>query len=84
MADHTLYKHVLHSLARWGVAFCLAAGAGIAYGLIAGWCRTVERITIPIIHVLQLIPGLAWIPALTGLYLYKWAYVRAAQLPPLS
>jgi len=62
MADHTLYKHVLHSLARWGVAFCLAAGAGIAYGLIAGWCRTVERITIPIIHVLQLIPGLAWIP----------------------
>ena len=30
------------------------------------------------------LPGLAWIPALTGLYLYKWAYVRAAQLPPLS
>jgi Fe-S-cluster-containing dehydrogenase component/formate-dependent nitrite reductase membrane component NrfD len=30
------------------------------------------------------LPGLAWIPALLGLYVYKWAYVRAAQLPPLS
>jgi hypothetical protein len=30
------------------------------------------------------LPGLAWIPALCGLYVYKWAYVRAAQLPPLS
>lgn len=29
-------------------------------------------------------PALAWLPALLGLYVYKWAYVRAAQLPPLS
>jgi Fe-S-cluster-containing dehydrogenase component len=29
-------------------------------------------------------PGLTWIPVLVGLYFYEWAYVRAAQLPPLS
>ena len=29
-------------------------------------------------------PAVAFIPALVGLYMYKWAYVRAAQLPPLS
>lgn len=29
-------------------------------------------------------PTFAWLPALVGLYVYKWAYVRAAQLPPLS
>ncbi|MHC5004083.1 MAG: 4Fe-4S dicluster domain-containing protein [Planctomycetota bacterium] len=30
------------------------------------------------------VPALAFIPALLGLYLYEHAYVRAAQLPPLS
>ena len=29
-------------------------------------------------------PAVAFIPALVGLYLYEWAYVRAGQLPPLS
>ena len=29
-------------------------------------------------------PDLAWIPTLLGLYFYEHAYVRAAQLPPLS
>lgn len=30
------------------------------------------------------VPAAAFIPALAGLSLYEWAYVRAAQLPPLS
>lgn len=29
-------------------------------------------------------PWAAVVPVLVGLYLYEWAYVRAAQLPPLS
>ncbi|MCC6230310.1 MAG: 4Fe-4S dicluster domain-containing protein [Phycisphaerales bacterium] len=29
-------------------------------------------------------PGWAFVPALVGVYLYEWAYVRAGQLPPLS
>ena len=62
LAGHALYVHVLHSLARWSIAFTIAALLGIAYGLVAGWSRTFEQITVPIVHVLQLIPGLAWIP----------------------
>ena len=59
----SLYRHVLHSLLRWLAGFALAAAAGVAYGLLAGWYGGVERITVSIVHVLQLIPGLAWIPA---------------------
>ncbi len=33
---------------------------------------------------LALAPVAACAPALLGLYVYKWAYVRAGQLPPLS
>jgi len=29
-------------------------------------------------------PIVALAPALVGLFLYEWAFVRAAQLPPLS
>ena len=29
-------------------------------------------------------PVAAWIPVFLGLFLYEWAFVRAAQLPPLS
>ena len=42
----------------------------------------------PSLHVGEalpvVLPELAWVPALIGLYLYEWAYVRAGQLPPLS
>jgi len=62
LADHSLYAHVRDSLVRWSLAFVIAALFGIVYGLVAGGSRTVEQLTVPIVHVLQLIPGLAWIP----------------------
>ncbi len=62
LAGHSLYIHLWHSLVRWTLAFVMAAVLGVGYGLIAGWWRTVERLTVPIVHILQLIPGLAWIP----------------------
>ncbi len=62
LVGHSVYKHFLHSLTRWGVAFSIASVAGVAYGLAAGWRRTLEHVTLPIVHILQLIPGLAWIP----------------------
>lgn len=57
-----LYRHVLHSLLRWVVGFAIASAAGLSYGLLAGWHGRLERLTVPVVHVLQLIPGLAWIP----------------------
>lgn len=37
---------------------------------------------LPLFAVLA--PSVAWVPAFLGLFLYEWAFVRAAQLPPLS
>lgn len=58
----SIYRHVLDSLGRWAGGFGIAATAGVLYGLVAGWNRTLEALTVPIIHMLQLVPGLAWIP----------------------
>jgi len=30
------------------------------------------------------LPAIAWLPVFVGLYFYEWAFIRAAQLPPLS
>jgi len=62
LSDHTLYRHILDSLARWLFGFVIAAIAGIGYGLTAGWSRPFEDATYKMLHLLQLIPGLAWIP----------------------
>jgi len=62
LLEHPLYTHLAHSLMRWGVGFGLAAGTGLAAGLLLGWWRGLDRVTRPIVYVLQLVPGLAWIP----------------------
>ena len=60
--DYSLYWHIADSLQRWGTGFALAALCGLAFGLLAGGVRWLERMTMPTVHVLQLIPGLAWVP----------------------
>lgn len=62
LSGHGLYRHIGDSLLRWGIGFGVAALAGLAAGLAAGWWGAVRRVATPIFHVLQLIPGLAWIP----------------------
>ncbi len=60
--DFTIYQHVADSLQRWAVGFGVAMGVGIFSGLLLGWSRLLERLSMPTITVLQLVPGLAWIP----------------------
>jgi len=62
LSDASIYRHMGDSLLRWLTGFCLAAGAGLLYGLTAGLFRRIEIATGQIVHLLQLIPGLAWIP----------------------
>jgi ABC-type nitrate/sulfonate/bicarbonate transport system permease component len=62
LMDHTLYRHTMDSLARWILAFLAASTSGVAFGLAGGWWRVVEKTIMPIVHILQLVPGLAWIP----------------------
>jgi len=62
LVDFTIYRHLGDSLRRWGIGFSLAMSLGIISGLLLGWSRLLERLSMPTITVLQLIPGLAWVP----------------------
>lgn len=62
LSAHSLYRHIFDSLIRWMIGFAIAAVVGVVYGLAAGWYRLLEGATLGIVYVLQLIPGLAWIP----------------------
>jgi ABC-type nitrate/sulfonate/bicarbonate transport system permease component len=44
------------------IGFTIAAVVGVGYGLAAGWHRLLDNATAAIVTMLQLIPGLAWIP----------------------
>ena len=58
----TLYRHMADSLFRWAVGFGIASIAGLIFGAASGWWRLVEKLFMPIVYFLQLIPGLAWLP----------------------
>lgn len=62
LAEAPLARHIGDSLLRWLAGFGIASTVGIGYGLLAGWSKKFREATLPILHVLQLIPGLAWIP----------------------
>lgn len=59
---HSIYQHVANSLGRWISGFLVAVVAGLLTGMAIGRWSSVERLLMPLVHVLQLIPGLAWIP----------------------
>ena len=58
----TIYDHFLASLVRWGTGFTIAATTGMMLGVLLGLSRTLSRILMPAVYVIQLIPGIAWIP----------------------
>lgn len=60
--EHRIYRHLWDSICRWAMGFGSAAVCGLVFGLAAGWWRSLGRLTVPLVHMLQLIPGLAWIP----------------------
>lgn len=62
LSDAPLYRHIGDSLLRWLIGFCSAAAVGLLYGLTAGLFHRLELATAQIVQLLQLIPGLAWIP----------------------
>lgn len=62
LGDHSIYRHVGHSLLRWLLAFGIAASLGITIGVSGGWWNSIGQIARPLLYVLQLVPGLAWIP----------------------
>ncbi len=60
--DQTIYDHMLSSLARWGIGYLLAAALGILIGMAMGVNSVLHELSMTPMTMLQLIPGLAWIP----------------------
>ena len=61
-AGYTLQQHLLSSLARFGLGFCLAAVIGVPLGLAMGWFRRFDAIVSPLFDALRFIAPIAWVP----------------------
>lgn len=60
--DQGLFWHILASLKRVALGYCLAAVAGIALGTLVGQSEWAMRGLDPIFQVLRTVPPLAWLP----------------------
>ena len=56
------YMHVWMSLRRVLIAFVVATGLGVPYGLFLGWSKVFREYTFPVFEMLRPIPVLAWVP----------------------
>lgn len=62
MYGHSVYEHILASIRRLIVAFALACALGIPLGSLLGYFNSIYEIGIMPVSLLQMIPGLAWLP----------------------
>jgi len=56
-----IYKHLVDSVSRWILGFSLAVAVGIPLGILLGYSTAMWDLFMPIIYVIQTIPGPAWI-----------------------
>ncbi len=61
-ASASIYLHMGASILRWGAGFGIAAILGCFMGIAMALSPKTGEIFSPLVHTLQLIPGLAWIP----------------------
>lgn len=60
--EYTIFQHTLASLSRWLLAYIIAVITGILVGSVLGINERLNKLFMPLVNMLQLIPGLAWIP----------------------
>ena len=58
----SVYAHTAASLWRWGTGYIIALVLGLGIGLVFGTMPKVHDAGIISVYILQMIPGLAWIP----------------------
>ncbi len=58
----SIYDHVLTSLRNWGIGYLIAVIIGIGAGALMGASEKINQVFMPTVQIVQLIPGLAWIP----------------------
>ncbi len=57
----SIYKHLADSISRWILGFSMAVLLGIPLGILLGYSEALWDLFMPIIYVIQTIPGPAWI-----------------------
>lgn len=57
-----IYAHAQASLYRWGLGYVIALVLGVTIGLLFGTLNRLHDVGMVSIYILQMIPGLAWIP----------------------
>ncbi|HWF95972.1 MAG TPA: ABC transporter permease [Xanthobacteraceae bacterium] len=62
LADGSMLRHAVATLARMLAGFTLAVGIGIPLGILMGRMRAVEGFFLPLVSALMPIPSLAWVP----------------------
>jgi ABC-type nitrate/sulfonate/bicarbonate transport system permease component len=62
MFGETLFYHVYASLRRWLIGYGIAVIIGLTTGLILGYSSRLYQAGMVPVCILQMIPGLAWIP----------------------
>jgi ABC-type nitrate/sulfonate/bicarbonate transport system permease component len=62
LLDHSLFEHTKDSLFRWMTGYFIAFFMGLTIGFFSTWNKIFNRIILPQVYVIQMIPGLAWIP----------------------
>lgn len=66
--EYTVYEHTLASCLRWLQGFAVAFVAGVTYAFAACCAPLFRAVSMPTVEVLQLIPGLAWVPVVILLF----------------
>jgi len=62
MLASSIYAHITASIERWIIGYVIAAVIGIFAGMALGSSDRINRIGMVPVNILQMIPGLAWIP----------------------
>lgn len=62
MLGTTIYAQLEASLGRWITAFLLSTFLGLVTGMILGYFSKLYPILISPINIIQMIPGMAWLP----------------------
>ena len=62
MYAKSIYRHIGASMKRWLTAFALSTFCGIILGTILGMAKKIFPIAISPINIVQMIPGMAWLP----------------------
>ena len=61
-AGFVLHEHLLSSLRRFAMGFCVAVLLGIPLGLLMAWFRWVDRIVSPVFEAVRFVAPIAWVP----------------------